>query len=92
MIKQYHNKCLTFSIDNECIYYGNRVEIPDKLKVNIFKLLHDTHVGVCRMKTLARAYVWWLRIDKDIELFAKAKQCEACQVTQSSPSKVALSK
>lgn len=42
------------------------------------------------MKTLARMYVWWPGINMDIERFAQ--QCEACQLTQSSPSKVALSK
>ena len=30
------------------------------------------------MKTLARSYVWWLSIDKEIE--ATAKDCRACRV------------
>lgn len=90
IIKPYYNKRLMLSTENGCIFYGNRIVIPEAIKTNILQLLHDTHVGICRMKTLARLYVWWMNIDRDIEKYAN--QCNACQLTQSSPSKVALSK
>lgn len=88
-IKPYYNKRLMMSVEDDCVWYGNRVVIPNAMKIKILELLHDTHVGICRMKTLARTYVWWIGIDQDIEKYAN--QCEACQVTQNSPSKVALS-
>lgn len=78
------------SIENDCIFYGNRIIIPDTLRTNILELLHDTHIGVCRMKAAARQYVWWPTIDKDIESFAR--QCHECQITQASPSETTLSK
>lgn len=89
-IRPYYNKRLMLSVENNCIYYGTRLLIPNSLKVNILNLLHDTHIGVLRMKTTARSYVWWLSIDKDIEAFAR--QCEACQLNQNSSSKVPLTK
>lgn len=58
--------------------------------MRILNLLHDTHVGVCRMKAAPRMYLWWPNIDKDIEEYARG--CEPCQLNQSSPSETQLSK
>lgn len=89
-LKPFHDKRLMLSIENECIFYGNRIIIPDSLKTNILKMLHDTHIGVWRMKASARQYVWWPTVDKDIEAFAR--QCHECQIAQSSSSETPLSK
>ena len=40
------------------------------------------------MKTLARSYVWWPSIDKEIE--ATAKDCRACQSVKSAPPRAPL--
>ena len=51
--------------------------IPDKLRSQLLDDLHEGHVGVVKMKSLARSYVWWPRIDSGIELVAK--DCVGCQ-------------
>ena len=38
---------------------------------------HETHPGIVRMKALARSYVWWPSINKDLE--DVAHKCEDCQ-------------
>ena len=45
--------------------------------------LHDTYPGINRMKCLARSYVWWPGIDKEIE--SMVAQCQICQENQSAP-------
>ncbi len=45
--------------------------------------LHETHPGIVRMKALARSYVWWPGIDKDLE--AKVHGCLHCQENQKAP-------
>ncbi len=45
--------------------------------------LHQGHPGIARMKALARSFVWWPGMDKELEL--KVKQCEPCQKNQHFP-------
>ena len=68
---------------------GNtRVVIPTKLRESMLKQLHETHPGASGMKALARSYVWWPGIDKDIE--KEVKSCEQCQLHQSAPAEAPL--
>jgi hypothetical protein len=34
--------------------------------------LHEGHLGIVKMKSLARSHIWWPKIDKDIEHLAKS--------------------
>ncbi|XP_026065967.1 uncharacterized protein K02A2.6-like [Carassius auratus] len=62
---------------------GLRVVIPSKLRSKMLDTLHEGHLGTVKMKNLARSYMWWPGIDKQIEDLAKA--CPGCQKTQNSP-------
>ena len=66
--------------------WGIRVIIPPKLRPQVLKELHQGHMGVVKMKAIARSYIWWLGIDKEIE--PTAKSCPGCQLTQREPSTV----
>ena len=45
--------------------------------------IHEGHTGMSHMKTLARMYVWWPRLDTDIE--ETVRHCSSCQMNQSAP-------
>ena len=45
-------------------------------------LLYDGHLGVMKMKAVARSYVWWPGIGQEIEDLAKS--CSGCQAACSS--------
>lgn len=76
-VKPYFTLNEELSVEQDLLAYKERIIIPDNLKNQTLKLLHSNHAGVVRMKELARNYVFWVGINKDIENFVKT--CESCQ-------------
>lgn len=81
-IQPYFNKHLQLSVDNGCILWCNRVVVPPVHRKEILLMLHSEHPGESRMKALARSFVWWPGLDKEVEEMVKA--CSICQVTRKS--------
>ena len=73
------------NIDKECILKANRVIFPVKLKDKVMQMLHSEHMIISKTKNLARFYVWWFKIDEDIENLVKS--CEPCQLNRNDPEK-----
>ena len=71
------------SCDQGCLLWGMRVIIPEKLQERMLQELHVKHVGVVRMKALARSYFWFAGIDKAIEAVAMA--CTTCLSLKNDP-------
>ncbi|RUS88832.1 hypothetical protein EGW08_003377 [Elysia chlorotica] len=76
------------SIDNGCLLWGTRVIIPTSLRSRVLDILHETHIGISRMKAQARSWVWWPLLDYDIERLAKTGAI--CEQYQKSPPKAPL--
>ena len=53
--------------------WGSRVVVLPLGRGKLMDQLHEGHPGTCRMKSLARSYVWWPNIDEEVE--AMVKQC-----------------
>ena len=75
-----------FSLHDGCLLRGMRVYVPRKLRNSVLKELHTAHFGMSRMKSLARSYVWWSTLDKDIEKLVS--NCVSCQSTRPDPKKI----
>ena len=45
------------SIEEGCILWGIRVLVPKKLQSRVLEMLHEGHVGVVRVKQVARSHV-----------------------------------
>ena len=87
-IKPYFYKKNQITIESNCLMWGYRIIIPAKFKEYILKEIHSSHVGIIKMKNLARAYCWWPNLDKDIESISKS--CEHCLANSSNPSRSPL--
>ena len=75
-------------IENDVICYGSRVVVPTKQQERLLSELHMTHMGIVKMKLVARAYFWWPRINKQIEEVAKS--CEGCRRYMKKPAPAPL--
>ncbi|XP_035233382.1 uncharacterized protein K02A2.6-like [Stegodyphus dumicola] len=62
---------------------GQRVVVPKKLRVKILEELHQGHLGIVKMKAIARSYVFWKGIDHDIE--EVSRNCVDCIKFKSDP-------
>ncbi|GFW10759.1 uncharacterized protein K02A2.6 [Trichonephila clavipes] len=72
-----------YTIEDGCIMYGQRVCIPRKFRKNVLEELHAGHLGIVKMKAIARSFVYWKNIDNDIE--EAAKNCVDCARYKADP-------
>ncbi|XP_053605087.1 uncharacterized protein K02A2.6-like [Plodia interpunctella] len=72
----YWLKRAELSVQEDCILLGCRVVIPESLRQTTLQILHKTHSGIVQTKSLARSYVWWPRLNDDIESLVSG--CKTC--------------
>ena len=89
-LNQYGLKDGEYSLENDCILKGCRVVIPVSLRRDILTELHVGHLGIVKMKILARSYCYWTNIDRDIE--EMVGKCKRCCLKQKGPQKEVLHK
>ncbi|XP_042372461.1 uncharacterized protein K02A2.6-like [Plectropomus leopardus] len=82
-LRPYAKRKTELSLQDGCIFWGARVIVPPPGRAQIMDELHETHPGVSRIKSLARSYVWWPRLDQDLE--NKVRACTQCQANQNMP-------
>ena len=82
-LKPYWSRRLELSAQEGCLLWGNRVIVPTTLRQRILLQLHDTHMGISRMKSLGRMFVWWPGLDNELE--EMVRHCDICQRTRATP-------
>ena len=87
-LKPYHSRRFELSCDQGCIKWGHRVIIPRSLRHKLLAELHSQHSGVVAMKAVARGFMFWPGLDKEIEQIAS--KCSVCQSVRSKPPRVPL--
>lgn len=78
----------SLSVANQCLMFGERVVVPECYRQQILQRLHQDHPGQVRMKSLARSFVYWPGIDKQIAEYVR--HCEQCIATSKTPIRVPL--
>ena len=76
-IQPYFQRRTELSVEQDCVMWGTRVVIPTSLRPSLLLDLHSDHMGIVRMKAMARQYLWWPRLNAEIEEIAR--KCESCR-------------
>ncbi|GFO32907.1 Pol polyprotein [Plakobranchus ocellatus] len=63
-------------VENNIVFFENRMIIPEALRQDILQKLHSSHLGVDKCKSRARESIFWPGITKDIELHVN--KCTTC--------------
>ncbi|KAJ0180587.1 hypothetical protein K1T71_003991 [Dendrolimus kikuchii] len=84
-LKPYFIRRNELFLDFGCIMWGYRIVIPVTLVEYILKELHASHLGMVKMKSMARSLVWWPGIDTAIE--RACVTCTTCAVENSGPAR-----
>ena len=87
-LRPYQCRHMKLSVQADCVLWGNRIIVPPAQQSRVLDVLHDGHPGICRMKELARSFIWWPRLDDDIQ--RRVQACVQCQINQKSPSPQSL--
>ena len=79
----YQTRRNELSVLNGCIVWGACVIVPPPGRQDILNELHETHPGCSKMKALACSFIWWPKMDAEVEMTIKS--CTICQENQPSP-------
>ena len=63
-LKPYHKRKDEPTVKANCLLWGRKVIVPEKLQNKVLEELHTAYPGVVRMKSIARINVWWPGINK----------------------------
>ena len=82
-VQIFFDKRQELTTEQGCLMWGMRVVIPQVYQQKVLEELHGGHLGVVKMKALARSHVWWPHIDKEIE--GVTQRCGGCQMMKGDP-------
>ena len=87
-LRPYSSRRDEISLEDGILLWGSRVVIPPQAREAVIEQAHSAHIGIARMKSLTRQFLWWPKIDSDLE--AKVRNCSTCQKYRSEPPQAVL--
>ena len=78
MVAGHQSQQQTFyhTVMDGCLLWGRRIIVPQKLQDMLLAELYANHIGMSRMKALARSYIWWPQLNTCIgETCCKYNEC-----------------
>lgn len=71
-----------YSTCDDVLTYVQRIMIAETLQKRTLKEFHIGNLGTARMKTLMYGYVYWPKMDKEVENLGKRQQrmCSSSEI------------
>ena len=66
------------SLEDGCIAWDRRIEIPSTHTELLLHELHTMHPGIVRMKSISVSFMWWPGINSNIEVMVRG--CSGCSL------------
>lgn len=82
-LQPYFSRRQEVTVHQGCLPWGSRVIISEPLRRRMISMIHEGHMGVVKMKAIARSHILWSGIDADIHEFAK--KCCGCMNHRNTP-------
>ena len=70
-LKLFFNWKEELSVQDGCLLRIGRVIVPTQGHSIVLQELHESHPGASRMKALARMFIWWPGLNKEIQTTVK---------------------
>lgn len=81
-IKYYYKIKNELFLEDDLVFFNERIFVPQKLRLFVLELLHKSHMGIEKTRQRARSLVYWPGIDNQIEEIVM--KCSICQKYRSS--------
>lgn len=88
-MRRFYSKRRDLAVENGCLISWYKLVVPTLCREAFLQEIHATHFGIGKMKSLARSYFWWPKLDE--ELNEIRSNCEACMQNSTNPPAVAKS-
>ena len=79
----FYNKRFELSHEDAILLCDSRIVILNTLRSVLLNDLQAEHQGIVRMKRLTRRYIWWPKMDQEVEEVARS--CFVCQEAAKAP-------
>lgn len=76
-VKSYYTNQHEIFLDDDILFYNERIMVPFSMRPNMLKQLHEPHFGITKTKKRARDALYWPLMDSDIENMIS--KCDICQ-------------
>ena len=74
--QQFSRNAQALTIEDDLVYNGSRLYIPEAFRKNVIEKHHETHPGMTALKCLVKYEAWWPGMNNDNEQFVM--KCHTC--------------
>ncbi|XP_055906731.1 uncharacterized protein K02A2.6-like [Eupeodes corollae] len=75
--KKFHKIKFELSVNDGLLFFGDKLVVPFRLRDQVIKMLHESHLGIEKTRMRARRLFYWPGMSKDIE--ENIQRCRICE-------------